>query len=499
EAVAGGAVIAENHVAALLAAEVETIAQHFVDDVFVAHRRANDFAAGLGDDGFQSGVAHDGGDDGFVAERSLREHLQAGNGHDVIAIDHRAGFVAQEDAVGVAVVCDADAGVVLADFPAHLLGMHGTAVLVDVHAVGLIAVNNHFRAEFAQDAGRGFVSGAVRAIHHQAHAFEGHAAREGGFGVFDVTAEGVVDTHGFADGFGGWADGFDFAAENEVLNLVFNFVVELVTVRAEKFNSVVGVGIVRGGDDDAGIGAEAAGDISHAGSWERSDEQHVHAHGENAGGNGVFEHVTREPRVLAENNFVAAASAGLGFEIFKNVPGGAAEFQCSFRCDGFNIRNATDTVRTEDLPGCVHWVLGGAGRTSTTSRESRVYEMPWGRIILTSRTPSADSALGMSTCAWTSSSARLFNNLGSPCNVICTSGGCTTKALGSAAGTWTGMTITISSDECPKMAEEKEPPPRMLSFTVIQIKTASAKANSFSQKSFTTKLRTKRIIWPVGW
>ena len=48
--------------------------------------------------------------------------------------------------------------------------MHRAAVLVDVLAVGLVAVDDHLRAQFAQDAGGGLVGGAVGAIHHDAHA-----------------------------------------------------------------------------------------------------------------------------------------------------------------------------------------------------------------------------------------------------------------------------------------------------------------------------------------
>ena len=145
--------------------------------------------------------------------------------------------------------------------------MHRAAFLVDVLAVGLVAVDDHFRAQFAQHAGRGFVGRAVRAIHHDAHAFERHAARERGLGIFDVAAQRVVDAHRLADCVGGRADVFDLAAEDQVLDLIFDLVVELVAVGAEELDAVVVVGIVRGGDDDAGVGAQAAGDVGDARAW----------------------------------------------------------------------------------------------------------------------------------------------------------------------------------------------------------------------------------------
>ena len=56
---------------------------------------------------------------------------------------------------------------------------------------------------------------------------------------------------GLADLAGGGADVFDLAAEDEVLDALLDFVVELVAVVAEKFDAVVLVRIVRGAEHDA--------------------------------------------------------------------------------------------------------------------------------------------------------------------------------------------------------------------------------------------------------
>ena len=108
-----------------------------------------------------------------------------------------------------------DAGFVFDDLAAKVLRVHGAAIPVDVHAVGLVATNDDFRPEFAQDAGRGFVGRAVRAIHHHAQAFERQPAGERGFGKFNVTPERVVNAHRLADVIGSRADVFDLAAGRE--------------------------------------------------------------------------------------------------------------------------------------------------------------------------------------------------------------------------------------------------------------------------------------------
>ena len=336
---------------ALLATKVEAAAQHFINHVLVADGGANDFSPGGFDRSLQAGVAHHGGHECFFYERFLREQVERGDGHDVIAINQPAGFIAEQHPVGVTVVRNADAGLVPDDLAAKILRMHRAAIPVDVHAVGLVAINDDFRAKFAQDAGRGFVGGAVRAVHHHPQAFERQTARKRGLGKFDVTPERVVNAHRLANFTGGRADVFDFAAENEVFDLALNFVVELVAVGSEEFDAVVGVGIVRGGDDDAGVGAQAARDVGDAGRRQRADEEHVHAHRKDAGRDGVFEHVARKARILADDDFVAAVSARLAFEIFENVRGGAAEFQRGFSGDRFNIGRAANAVGAEDFLG----------------------------------------------------------------------------------------------------------------------------------------------------
>ena len=104
---------------ALLAAEVEAVAQHFINDLPVAHAGAHDVPARRGNGRIQPRVAHDGADQRLLRQRSLGEQVQPGNGHDVVPVDQRALLVAEQDAVGIAVVRDAQVGAMLPDFLAH--------------------------------------------------------------------------------------------------------------------------------------------------------------------------------------------------------------------------------------------------------------------------------------------------------------------------------------------------------------------------------------------
>src|SRR5438270_11349161 len=167
----------------------------------------------------------------------------------------------------------------------------------------------------------------MRAIYHDAHAFERHAAGERGFGVFDIPSQGILDTHGLANVLSSGTDVFDLAAENKVLDLIFDLIVQFITVRAEKLDSIVVVRIVRGSDNDSGVRTEAASDIRHARRWQWPDKKHVHPHGKNSRRKRVLQHVPGETRVFAEHNFMPAPAARLHLKIFENVPGSAAQLE----------------------------------------------------------------------------------------------------------------------------------------------------------------------------
>src|ERR1051326_100614 len=92
-AVAGRAQLAKDEVSALLAAEAEIVAQHFINDVLVTDGGTHDAAAGGLQSGIQTRVAHDGGDQCFFVQRILGEQIQSGDSHNVVAIDQAAAFI----------------------------------------------------------------------------------------------------------------------------------------------------------------------------------------------------------------------------------------------------------------------------------------------------------------------------------------------------------------------------------------------------------------------
>jgi hypothetical protein len=126
----------------------------------------------------------------------------------------------------------------------------------------------------------------------------------------------------------------------------------------EKFDAVVFVGIMGGGKDDAGIGAERAGDVSHTRRRQWPDDENIDAERCDAGDERVLEHVTREPRIFAKHDFRARALGdGAGIELRENMGRSPAQFQRSLSGDWLHVGNAADAVSAENLLGLGHGLI----------------------------------------------------------------------------------------------------------------------------------------------
>ena len=122
DAVTRGRIVPENHVAALFAADVEIAFDHLLDHVTVADLRAENLAADLRERFLQAVIAHHRGHQRILRETALPDELARGDGHDLVAVDQFALFVAKEDTVRVAVVGDADLRAGLAHKELDFLG-----------------------------------------------------------------------------------------------------------------------------------------------------------------------------------------------------------------------------------------------------------------------------------------------------------------------------------------------------------------------------------------
>ncbi len=147
----------------------------------------------------------------------------------------------------------------------------------------------------------------MRAIDHDLEPVEPQAAREARFHELDVAPAGIVEALGAAQALRRRA--LPAGALDLRLDRLLDLVRELVAIGAEQLDAVVLVGIVRGRDHDAGIGAQGPRQHGDGGRRQRPDQDHVHAHGDEAGGERGLDQVAREPRILADDDEVAVVAA----------------------------------------------------------------------------------------------------------------------------------------------------------------------------------------------
>ncbi len=146
---------------------------------------------------------------------------------------------------------------------------------------------------------------------------------------------------------------------------MFDLIVEFVAVVAEEFDAVVFVRVVRSGENDAGIGAQRSGDVSNTWCGQRPDDENIDAERGDARDERVLEHVTRKARVLAQHDFrTNAFGKGARVQLHEHARGGAPKFQRRLCRDRFDVSDAADSVRPENLFLMHHGVLKRSKRDS---------------------------------------------------------------------------------------------------------------------------------------
>ncbi len=149
----------------------------------------------------------------------------------------------------------------------------------------------------------------------------------------------------------------DVGVEHELLDFELDLVGELEPFAREKLDAVVLEGVVRGGNDRAGVGAQAARQKRDAGRRHRSDQQDVDTHGADARRHRGLQHVAGDPRVLPDHDARAVSRTRRSA---KHVRDRAAETERGLRGHRLDVGDAAHAVGTEQLAGATP-VRGGAG------------------------------------------------------------------------------------------------------------------------------------------
>ncbi len=110
KAVAGGAVVEENDVAGLLAADDVAALEHFFEDVAVAYGGAGERDTFAGEDALEAEIRHGSGDDAVALQFALRLEITRDGEEDAVAVDDFPRFTGKEGAVGIAIEGNSEPG-----------------------------------------------------------------------------------------------------------------------------------------------------------------------------------------------------------------------------------------------------------------------------------------------------------------------------------------------------------------------------------------------------
>ena len=266
-------------------------------------------------------VAHHGGHDGVLGQASAALHVERAHGLDHVTVDLGAVGRHEHHAVGIAIVRHADVRAAFAHKLGKRLEMGGTAVHVDIGAVEVLVDRDDLRTQAAEGLSARERRGTVPRIERDAHAREVKALREHALNrMLDVDLAGLVNGKGnahlvarkhrggvlaFRALFGSSSSTLEAALLDELLDLVFHLVGELIALGVEELDAVVLRRVMRSGDHRAAVGVQLAHEQRNR---RRGDDSHrklgpSRAH--DAGGKRRFQHVARQAGVLADHDVLA--------------------------------------------------------------------------------------------------------------------------------------------------------------------------------------------------
>jgi hypothetical protein len=219
--------------------------------------------------------------------------------HDLVAVGHPAALVQDHHPVGIAIQADAHMRAMRHHRLGRRLGMRRPAMMVDVGPVRRHAHRDHLGPQFPQHLRRRAIGRAIGAVDHHLQPIQPQARRKARLDELLIAAPPVLDPLGAADVFR--LGGRDLALDHR-LDLGLGGIRQLEPVRPEELDAVVLVRVVAGRDHHAEVRPHAARQIPDRRRRHRAEQEHVHASRGQPRRQRVFQHVARQPRVLADHH-----------------------------------------------------------------------------------------------------------------------------------------------------------------------------------------------------
>ena len=156
--------------------------------------------------------------------------------------------------------------------------------------------------------------------------------------MFEITIDIAIDALGPADFLSFGKLPRQILVE-QVLDLRFDVIGELVAIRAEKLDTVILERIVRGRNHHADIAAQRARQHGNRRCRNRAEQEHVQSRRGKAGHEGVLQHISRQARVLADHHPMTMGA------VTENRSCSDADPHRKVRRHGEDVGLASDAVR----------------------------------------------------------------------------------------------------------------------------------------------------------
>ena len=324
---------------ALLTAKIIPLQEHLFQHIPVPYLGSHKIhAVGLAELG-KAHVGHNGAHHGVFGQLAPGLHIHSADGHEEIPVHQVAVLVHCQTAVRIAVKGYAGVTVVLPDIFHQGLHVGGTAVIVDVHPVGLrvedVTLGPQLREQQLGRPG----SGTVGAVNGNLHAVQGIEHR--GFNMVHIVPHYIGGRQHLSHIPAGRTGRGQGLVQHNGFNAFFQGVGELVTVAAENLNAVELAGVVGGGNHNARIGFILSHQKRHCRGGHHAQLHHIGPYAAQAGSQGALQHIAGKPGILADEDFGVEAVF-----IRQHHCGGPANLHGQLTGE-LTIGDSPDTVRTE--------------------------------------------------------------------------------------------------------------------------------------------------------
>ena len=136
QAVSRRAVVEENDVAGLFAADDVATLEHFLEDVAIADGGAGERDTFAGEHALETEIRHGSGDDAVALEFALGLEITRDGKEDAVAVDDFPRFASEEGAIGIAIEGNAEPGAFRDNPFLQAFEMERAAAGIDVAAIG---------------------------------------------------------------------------------------------------------------------------------------------------------------------------------------------------------------------------------------------------------------------------------------------------------------------------------------------------------------------------